>query len=142
MKRTAAIIGAGLIGRSWANIFARAGWHVRVWDPVVDQRATAKDQIARSLHDLARHGLVDDPEAAARRIEVVEQLADAVRGAEYVQESGPENLETKLATFAQLDAAAAPSTILASSTSAIVASLFTEKLRNRTRCLVAHPVNP
>jgi len=94
------------------------------------------------LHDLARHGLVDDPDAAARRVEVVEQLADAVSNAEYVQESGPENLETKLATFAQLDAAAAPSTILASSTSAIVASLFTEKLTGRARCLVAHPVNP
>ena len=141
-NRVAGIVGAGLIGRSWANIFARAGWHVRVWDPLAEQRAAATDQIARSLHDLARHGLVDDPDAAARRVEVVGQLADAVQGTEYVQESGPENLETKLATFAQLDAAAAPSTILASSTSAIVASLFTEKLTGRARCLVAHPVNP
>ena len=141
-NRVAGIVGAGLIGRSWANIFARAGWHVRVWDPLAEQRAAATDQIARSLQDLARHGLVDDPDAAARRVEVVGQLADAVQGTEYVQESGPENLETKLATFAQLDAAAAPSTILASSTSAIVASLFTEKLTGRARCLVAHPVNP
>ena len=95
-EQTVAIIGAGLIGRSWANVFARAGWQVRVWDPVPAQRASAKDQIARSLHDLARHGLVDDPDAATHRIEVVDQLADAVRDAEYVQESGPENLETKM----------------------------------------------
>jgi 3-hydroxyacyl-CoA dehydrogenase len=139
---TAAIVGAGLIGRSWANIFARSGWNVRVWDPVAGQRATAHEQIGQSLHDLARHGLVDDAVAATKRIQVVDELAEAVRGAEYVQESGPEDLETKLATFAQLDAAASPSTILASSTSAIVASLFTEKLKGRARCLVAHPVNP
>ena len=141
-KRIAGIVGAGLIGRSWANIFARAGWQVLVWDPSSEQRAAAKEQITRSLHDLAQHGLVDDPAAAAARVEVVEHLPDAVRTAEYVQESGPENLETKLSTFAQLDAAAAPATILASSTSAIVASLFTEKLAGRARCLVAHPVNP
>jgi len=141
-NRVAGIVGAGLIGRSWANIFARAGWQVRVWDPVAAQRATAKQQITHSLHDLARHGLVDDPAAAAARVEVVETLADAVRGTEYVQESGPETLEVKRATFAQLDAAAAPATILASSTSAIVASLFTEELAGRARCLVAHPVNP
>jgi L-gulonate 3-dehydrogenase len=141
-NRVAGIVGAGLIGRAWANVFARAGWRVRVWDPVPGQLASAHEQITRSLHDLARHGLVDDPDAAAARVEVTDRLVDAVRDAEYVQESGPENLEAKLATFVQLDAAAAPSTILASSTSAIVASLFTEKLTGRARCLVAHPVNP
>ena len=30
---TVGIIGAGLIGRAWANVFARAGWDVRLWDP-------------------------------------------------------------------------------------------------------------
>ncbi len=140
--RIAGIVGAGLIGRSWANVFARAGWRVLVWDPVAAQREAAHAQIAQSLQDLARHGLVDDPAAAAARVVVVDTLADAVRGTEYVQESGPETLDVKLATFAQMDAAAAPSTILASSTSAIVASLFTEKLAGRARCRVAHPVNP
>jgi L-gulonate 3-dehydrogenase len=141
-NRTAGIVGAGLIGRSWATVFARAGWHVRVWDPVAMQRAGARSLIAGALEDLARHGLVDDPAAAAARVEVVDSLAAAVHGAEYVQESGPEVLETKRDTFAELDAAAAPGTILASSTSAIVASHFTEPLAGRARCLVAHPVNP
>jgi 3-hydroxyacyl-CoA dehydrogenase len=36
-----AIVGAGLIGRAWANVFARAGWNVRVWDPDMKQRAEA-----------------------------------------------------------------------------------------------------
>jgi L-gulonate 3-dehydrogenase len=54
----------------------------------------------------------------------------------------PENLEVKRAVFAELDRLAPPDAILASSTSTIVASLFTENLKGRQRCLVAHPVNP
>lgn len=138
----AGIVGAGLIGRAWAHVFARAGWQVRVWDPSPQSRETAAAAIAQSLHDLAHHGLVTDPDAAARRVTVVAELADAVSGADYVQESGPEVLETKAATFVQLDALAPPDAVLASSTSAIVASLFTERLPGRARCIVAHPVNP
>ena len=59
-----------------------------------------------------------------------------------MQENGPEDVDAKIAIYAKLDAAAARDTILASSTSAIVASRFTEKLAGRERCLVAHPVNP
>jgi len=139
---TAGIVGAGLIGRAWAHVFARAGWDVRVWDPVAAQRDAAIELIARSLHELARHGLVEDPTAAAKRVRIVPSLEEAVAGAEYVQESGPETLEAKREIFARLDAEAAPNAILASSTSALVPSLFTEALAGRARCLVAHPVNP
>ncbi len=139
---TVAIVGSGLIGRSWANVFARAGWQVRVWDPSADQRATAQSQIGLSLHELQAHGLVQDAAAAAARVVVVATLEEAVHPADYVQESGPEVLEIKRSTFAALDAAAPPHCVLASSTSAIVASLFTESLAGRARCIVAHPVNP
>jgi 3-hydroxyacyl-CoA dehydrogenase len=138
----AGIVGAGLIGRAWAHVFARAGWSVRAWDPDAKQRENAARLIAQSLQDLARHGLVRDPDKAQARVSVVPTLEEAVAGADYVQESGPETLEAKLATFEALDRAAPEATILASSTSAIVASKFTEKLAGRARCLVAHPVNP
>jgi len=141
MKQVA-IVGAGLIGRAWANVFARAGWNVRVWDPDARQRAAAAGLVEQSLHDLAAHGLVDDPAAAAKRITVVATLEEAVADAGYVQECGPEVLETKRSTFERLDRAAPPSAVLASSTSAIVASKFTELLPGRARCIVAHPVNP
>ena len=65
--QVASIVGAGLIGRAWAHVFARAGWQVRVLDPSREQRDTAAESIARSLHDLAAHGLVSDPAGAARR---------------------------------------------------------------------------
>jgi L-gulonate 3-dehydrogenase len=139
---TVGIIGAGLIGRSWANVFSRAGWNVRAWDPFAAQREVVAELIARSLRDLAEFGLVDDADAAARRVTVVDTLEDAVAAVDYVQESGPETLEVKETTFARLDAAAPQGIVLASSTSAIVPSQFTESLAGRERCLVAHPVNP
>ncbi|MGZ8255342.1 MAG: 3-hydroxyacyl-CoA dehydrogenase, partial [Burkholderiaceae bacterium] len=139
---TAAIIGAGLIGCSWANVFARAGWDVRVWDPLAAQRTAALGRITASLEELEGHGLVADAGAAAARVSVCATLTAALEGADFVQESGPETLEVKRDTFAQMDEIAPPRTILASSTSAIVASQFTESLAGRARCLVAHPVNP
>ncbi len=138
----AGIVGAGLIGRAWAHVFARGGWEVRAWDPVPAQRENAARLVERSLHELARHGLVQDPAACAARVRVVATLEEAVGEADYVQESGPETLEAKLETFARLDAAAPGAAILASSTSAIVCSKFTQSLAGRARCLVAHPVNP
>lgn len=140
--QTAGIIGTGLIGRAWANVFARAGWHVRLWDPHAETHAKAPQLVADGLADLSRHGLVTDPVGAAGRITSAASLADAVAGVDIVQESGPETPEAKARIFAELDAAAAPSTILASSSSAIVASRFTEQLPGRARCLIAHPVNP
>ena len=139
---TIGLVGVGLIGRAWANIFARGGWDVVMWDANPEATAAAPELVAQSLRDLAAHGLVDDPDAAAKRLRTAATLEDAVADVDLVQESGPERLEDKLAIWARLDAAAKPETILASSTSAIVASLFTEKLAGRARCLVAHPVNP
>ncbi len=141
MKR-AGIVGAGLIGRAWTQVFARAGWDVVVWDPVESQRASAHELVSRALHESAAHGLVDDPAAAAKRVKVVATIDEAVSGVDYVQENGFERLDAKLESFGKMDAAADAKTILASSTSAIVPSKFTEALAGRARCIVAHPVNP
>ena len=137
-----AVVGAGLIGRSWAMIFARAGWSVRLYDPAPDAVEAAPALCEAGLRDLAAHGLCDDPAGAAKRIAAVPALADAVAEAALVQENGPEQLAIKQALFAELDRLCGPETILASSSSAIQASLFTEDLAGRHRCLVAHPVNP
>jgi L-gulonate 3-dehydrogenase len=136
-----AVIGAGLIGRAWAMVFARAGWEVALHDSVPGVAEAGLGLIGEGLHALAEHGLADDPAVAAARVRVA-SLAAAVDGASFVQENVPETVEAKRAIFAELDRRAAPDAILASSTSAIVASLFTEQLAGRHRCLVAHPVNP
>lgn len=137
-----AVIGAGLIGRSWAIVFARAGWEVALHDATSDAAERALAMVADGLAELQEHGLVDDAKAAAKRVRTSSSLTDALDGASFVQENTPETLDAKRAIFSDLDQLAAPDAILASSTSTIVASLFTEKLKGRHRCLVAHPVNP
>lgn len=137
-----AIIGSGLIGRAWATIFASHGFDVAMHDPAPGVAKAARTHIGRNLRELAAHGLVDDAVAALKRIRVASGLADALKGALLAQESGPETVEAKKALFREMDALAPPRCILASSTSFIVASLFSEELKGRARCLVAHPVNP
>jgi L-gulonate 3-dehydrogenase len=137
-----AVIGAGLIGRSWAIVFARAGWEVALHDATSDSAERALAMVADGLAELQEHGLLDDAKAAAKRVRTSSSLADALDGASFVQENTPETLDAKRAIFSDLDRLAAPDAILASSTSTIVATLFTEKLKGRHRCLVAHPVNP
>lgn len=137
-----AVIGAGLIGRSWAIVFARAGSEVALHDAVAGAADRALVMVADGLTELKEHGLVDDAKAATKRVRVSSSLSGALEGASFVQENTPETLNAKRAIFADLDRLSAPDAILASSTSTIVASLFTENLKGRHRCLVAHPVNP
>jgi 3-hydroxyacyl-CoA dehydrogenase len=141
-ERHVAIVGAGLIGRAWAAIFARAGWNVRLTDPHRETLAAAPDLIRNELHALARHGLAADPDGAMARVSVAAGVAEAVEGVEFVQENGPENIDRKITIFAELDRLAPRDALLVSSTSAIIASRFTEMLPGRARCLVGHPVNP
>lgn len=137
-----AIIGTGLIGRAWAMIFARAGWEAALTDPTPGAVEAATEACRMGLEALALQGLCADPQAAHRRISAAPSLRSALAGAEHVQENGPERLDLKREIFAELDGLAEPEAVLASSTSAIQCSLFTEELPGRARCLVAHPVNP
>ncbi len=138
-----AIIGAGLIGRAWSIVFARAGFTVSLHDSSQHAASAALGFIADRLPELAEAGLISDPpEAIMARISLAPTLEAALDGAIHVQENGPERVDAKSTLFARMDEIAPKSTILASSTSGIPASAFTESLRGRSRCLVAHPVNP
>jgi 3-hydroxyacyl-CoA dehydrogenase len=141
-ERNVAIVGSGLIGRAWAAIFARAGWNVRLTDPHIPTLKAAPRLIRDELQALARHGLADDPDGAVARVSIAGSLQEALLDVEFVQENGPEIVEDKKTIFAQLDKLAPSDALLVSSTSAITASRFTEKLPGRARCLVGHPVNP
>lgn len=136
------ILGAGLIGRAWAIVFARAGMPVTLYDVEPDALDRAREAIRQSLADLQQVGLVEDTEAPLSLIRTESDLARAMAGAEHIQECGPENVEAKRRIYTDLEAVAAEDTVLASSTSGIAASQFIHHLRHPERCLVAHPVNP
>lgn len=138
-----AVVGAGLIGRAWAMVFARAGCSVALWDKLPGVAEAAMEPIRGRLADLRAAGLVEEaPAAIAARIEPVAGLEACLAGAAHVQEQGPERVEVKRELFAALDELSPIGAVLASSTSGIPASDFTEDLPGRDRCLVAHPVNP
>lgn len=139
-----AIVGCGVVGTSWALVFARAGFTIAAFDESPGAAERALETVRGALAELPAETLADIGGAAAAsgRLSVAATLEDAVSGADYVQESAPERLEIKRPLYERLDAIAAPSTILASSTSGFPASAFTETLANRARCLVVHPINP
>jgi 3-hydroxyacyl-CoA dehydrogenase len=138
-----AVVGGGLIGRAWSIVFARAGFAVSLFDSSQEAASKALGFIEARLPELHDAGLLAyTPGAVMARISLAPTLEAALDGTVYVQENGPERLAQKTALFARMDEIAAPSTILASSTSGIPASAFTERLPGRARCVVAHPVNP
>jgi 3-hydroxyacyl-CoA dehydrogenase len=142
-RRRAAIIGAGSIGIAWAVVFARAGWTAAVFDVDVAIRAAAPAQIGSRLGELAAAGLLTaDPGDVANHVDVAGSIDEAVAGCEWVQECVVESPSIKRDVFGELDALAAPRTILASSTSMIACSRWAADLPGRSRCLVVHPGNP
>ncbi len=139
-----AIIGLGLIGRAWAISFARAGHYVRLWDADPAAAGAALAFVADALPELATHGLLNGqaPSDLIARLHVAATLGDALESAQHVQENAPERLNVKLALYQELDRLAPANAVLASSTSALLPSKFTEGLAGRARCLVCHPINP
>ncbi|ONN63936.1 3-hydroxyacyl-CoA dehydrogenase [Herbaspirillum sp. VT-16-41] len=143
MSEKIAVIGAGLIGRAWAIVFARAGYRVDLWDAVPQALQGCRQLLQDNLADLASHGLIDEtPQTVLARIHTADSLAAALHDAILVQENVKETVDVKRAIFAEMDSLAAPQTILTSSTSWIPTSAFSEHLPGRDRILVAHPVNP
>ncbi|MEX1146829.1 MAG: 3-hydroxyacyl-CoA dehydrogenase [Sphingomonadales bacterium] len=137
-----AAIGTGLIGKSWAIVFARAGLNVRLFDADPARRQAVRGEIATDIETMAEQGLIADTREILHRIRVCESIADAVTGVGYVQESVLEYIPVKTAVCAEIDDAIGPDVIVGSSSSGIPASRFTEGLRNRERFFVVHPVNP
>ncbi|WP_423822945.1 3-hydroxyacyl-CoA dehydrogenase [Salinisphaera sp. SPP-AMP-43] len=138
-----AVIGAGLIGRSWASVFARGGYEVVLFDANPEALTEARALVRETLADLVDNGLIDETvDTVLARVSVSDSLEQTLDGAIHVQENVPERVEAKREIFERLTELADPETVLASSTSGITASSFTEHLAHRERCLVAHPVNP
>ena len=143
MSRRVAIVGMGLVGRSWAVDFARAGARVALWDAMDGVVETSLSQIRQLVSDMDGAGLLNEtPEAILSRINPCSTLSEALSGADYIQENTPERIEIKYDVLAAIEANAQPDAVIASSTSGLLPSAMFENIASARRCLVAHPLNP
>jgi 3-hydroxyacyl-CoA dehydrogenase len=131
-----------LVGVGWAIVFARAGLDVRIYDVNPQAIEQALALIAEQLNELRSFGLVGDPGKIAARLSPAYNLADAVAGAAYAQESVLELIDVKRRLMHELEQVAPLDLVVGSSSSGIPASAFTHGLKISSRVLIVHPVNP
>lgn len=139
------IIGSGLIGKSWAMIFASVGYKVVMYDVDQAQVSRAIENIREELLEFEEAGTLRGELGAAAQAALVSgtsSLAECVEGAKYVQENVPEVLELKRKVWGEVDKLAGDNTILATSTSCIVPSKISDFMEHRSQFIVAHPCNP
>jgi len=138
MKK-AAIIGGGVIGGGWAARFLLNGWDVAIYDPDPEAERKVGEVLANARASLP--ALSDMPMPEEGRLIHVDSIAEAVAGADYIQESVSERLELKHRVYAEIQSAA-PDVPLGSSTSGYMPSQLQEGAVNPATIFVAHPFNP
>lgn len=139
-KRQMAVIGAGLMGHGIALVLARAGQYVAITDPFPEARASVPGRIRQSM---ALMGHSDAEIAKAlKMIEVFETTSGAVQRAEVVFEAAPEKMDLKRAIFAEIEAHAPETCLLASNTSVMPITEIMRDLRLKGRALGTHWWNP
>lgn len=139
------ILGSGLIGGSWAMIFASVGYHVQIYDISAPQIDCALKHIESDLKRLERDNLLRGTLTAEQQIKCISgttDIVELVKNCIYIQECVPENFDLKRKLFTQLDELMDDKTILASSTSTFVPSILSDNLKRRSQFIVVHPTNP
>ena len=139
LNKRVAIIGAGLIGASWAALFMKHGWDVMIWDGNPDIYGNLPDKVTCALADLDN---LYDPKSETGSFTLCEELHDAISDVAYVQENVSENLNVKNVLLAELDKHVAPTVPIASSTTAYTWSDLFSGSVHKDRFLIAHPFNP
>ncbi|NP_001120498.1 lambda-crystallin homolog [Xenopus tropicalis] len=139
------IVGSGLIGRSWAMVFASGGFRVKLYDIVQEQVSTALEDIRKQMEELKKSEMLRGALSMEDQMALISGCTDlkyALHGAQYIQECVPENLDLKRKIFSELDLYVDDSTIISSSTSCLSPTSMFTGLQHVKNCIVAHPVNP
>lgn len=136
-----AVVGTGVIGAAWAALFLSRGYVVSAHDPAPGARDALIASVTASWPALAALGA--EEEVPADRIAWSDDVAGAVRGAAFVQESGPEALDLKRRLIAEIDEHAPERTVIASSSSGLRPSEFQAACAHHPeRVLAGHPFHP
>ena len=139
--RRVAIIGTGVIGASWAALFLAKGVEVAATDVAANSEMALKRFVEAAWPALTRLGLA--PNASPAKLTFTSDLSTAVRGADLVQENGPERIEFKRKLYGQLDELLPADVIIASSSSGLTMSEIQAGCASHPeRCVIGHPFNP
>ncbi len=136
-----AIVGAGVIGASWAALFLAKGLQVVATDVAPNAEASLKRSIEEAWPALKRLGLA--PGASLANLRFAADLPVAIKDVDFVQENGPERIDFKRKLYGQLDELLPADVIVASNSSGLTMSEI--QLRAAThpeRCVIGHPFNP
>jgi carnitine 3-dehydrogenase len=133
-------IGGGPIGAGWSAWFLGRGYQVSSYlhDPA--EAASFRSLIDTAWVSLEAVGLGDG--ASKDNLRISHDLADAVAGAEFVQESAPESLQLKQALYRELCELTGEQVVLSSSTSGLMMTEIQAKCSSPQRTVVGHPFNP
>lgn len=138
--KQAAVIGGGVIGAGWVARLIENGIPVKIYDP----DPTAPQKIDAVLNN-SRHAyakLTMAPRRTEASFEFAPDIASAVKDADWIVEAVPERLDLKQKIYREIEKAAPPTAIIASSTSGILPTDLQAELQHPERLLVAHPFNP
>ena len=139
MKKIA-IVGAGVIGASWAAFYLAKGLDVVVFDVSEVAEAMVRNYIHDAWPLLTKMGLKEN--ASVNRLTFTNKLEDAVATADFVQENCPERADFKADLFQRLDQIAPRHAILASSSSGLTMDVIQARCEHPERCVIGHPFNP
>jgi carnitine 3-dehydrogenase len=135
----AALVGGGVIGGGWAGRLVENGVDVLIFDPHPDAERRVNEVLANA--ELAWSQLTQAPRRRGT-VTFVSTLEEAVREADLIQESAPEDMALKRRLLSEIDEVAMPDALIASSTSGLLPSPLQADLRWPERFLVGHPFNP
>jgi len=140
----AATVGTGLIGAGWAACYAANGMEVTLFDVSAGILKQAEGRVRAWVDDLVAFGLADRARADAglAALRATSVLSEAVRSADWIQESAIENLALKQALFRDITAACPAGAIVASSTSTLPISQIQVEAVRPERIVLCHPINP
>src|SRR5580658_5126693 len=139
--RRVAIIGTGAIGASWSALFLAKGLEVSATDVAPNAEPALKRFIESAWPVLNKLGLASG--ASQSKLSFTADLASAVKGADLVQENGPERIEFKRKLYGQLDELLPADVIIASSSSGLTMSEIQLACGSHPeRCVIGHPFNP
>src|ERR1700691_6257924 len=139
--RRIAIIGTGVIGASWTALYLAKGLEVTATDVAPNAEAALRRFVEAAWPALKRLGLA--PGASQSNLKFTAALAEAVKGADLVQENGPERIDFKKKLYGQLDELLLPDVIIASSSSGLTMSEIQLGCGSHPeRCVIGHPFNP